>query len=70
MLAGLLLRIKSQPGVAYESAACKKEKTVTLFCKHEKKIFLISLFLCLPSISLGGYCQNNVVKGGRFEKHI
>ena len=27
----------------------------------------MSLFLCLPSISLGQNCQNNVVKGG-FEK--
>ena len=30
----------------------------------------MSLFLCLPHISLGQYCQKNVVKGGGFGKKI
>ena len=48
----------SQPGVAYESVTLKKE------CK----IFFV--VLCLPCISLGWYCQENVFKVGGFGKNI
>ena len=57
----LLFRIKSQPGVAYK---CAIKKLVT-FCSllFMKKYFsLMSLFLCLSSISLGRYVKSGSLK--------
>ena len=67
----LLFRIKSQPGVAYESVAYKK-KNVTLFynlLNIKKYFFLVNLFLCLLRILMGRYCQKSFIKSGGFGKN-
>ena len=57
------------PGLLIEVFLTKKH--VMLFCSIlNMKIWLslLSLFLFLSRISLGRYCQNNVVKRGEFGK--
>ena len=68
MLETVVILNNSQPGVAY------KKKNVTLFynVRNMKNIFPSWVFfLCLPCLSLRGYCQKKkVIEGGAFGKNI
>ena len=60
----LLFPIKSEPGVVYKSVAYKKGKRIERSFVHEEITFHHDFLLYLPQVSLGQYCQKNVVKGG------
>ena len=62
----LLFRIKSHPGVTYESVAYKKECTVVLWpCKHEETTFPHEFVFVLTQYIIGTvFSKKNVVKGG------
>ena len=50
----LLFRIKSHPGVTYESVAYKKECTVVLWpCKHEETTFPHEFVFVLTQYIIG-----------------
>ena len=60
----LLFRIKSHPGVTYESVAYKKECTVVLWpCKHEETTFSHEFVFVLTQYHWHGIFKK-IVKGG------